>query len=714
MGIPFGATRVDDSAGKKRPVVWRRKDGGWASFFRRAGRQGGFAYGRAGNVYCVGNNGETGIYNQITHQLTEQTTTGKICGNVAQTISTNVWFHSTGAALITARPNTDTGFSLYRTTDWITWTKVLDLRTDLSAPNDLSKVVTLAEMDNGWIVGCTYGTAGPPDSYNSSAIIRSKDAGLTWEVLTSFDRTYHSRHMHSVVWDKYRNVLWAMGGDDLMSSDIGYSTDYGDTFNNWSTTWQCTGLLPAPKGIFLLSDHNNFSYRAHRIPGSTLAELLATTFTYDDHIAYNPVAQHPLRTGLTLVQAGFAWWGWYDEALGVVYAGFNSNGYESVLAGSCDDDGSGSEAWIPVDWSASIGSGVNEMFGGANNNANPPNPYDTQWDGWHYSSTNSLEATFAWRVVPPDFVIHVDQTSGKEYGDGSADDPINWIPQNVTPWSRRIKLLSDYTGSVFLGNQGTTVDVNGFALGSAITGTLDVDQTFSSGASAPSGWAAETASSGVLTWNDTTRAYDGTYAVKCDVTTSDSSAARARKLSAGLTALTDGQEQWVRFFYYLNEASLLATCDIVQWVNQGSALQIKNVTSREGVATPTLSFLSSDSISYEADPWGLVPFPLQQWVEVTARIKASGGTGSVYAGEVDAWINGKLAISIRGVKTRYDTGMASVSFGLSNKAASASARTAWVDLVQIAHGTNAFDPRKPSTYQMKNTSQRILPAGIDS
>lgn len=716
-----GGSRPDNP--NKRPLLWRRFGGAWAAFFARAGRQGGYAYGRAGKTVCVGANGEVGIVDQATGVLTECTGALKVCGNVAQTLGTAPWAHSSGALFVTAKPTADAGSSLYRSTDpLLGWTKVLDIVADLGpATATGDKVVQMTELPSGWILACTYGTNDPPDSNNASAIIRSKDAGITWQKLASFDRlAYAPRHMHFIVYDRYRDLVWAGGGDGLAASKICYSRDGGDTWTAWPATWQCTGLLPLPRGVILISDHNSQSYRLHRIPGATLGELLAQAFTTADHVAYDPVAQHPVRAGIVPAlkrdEAGFSWWGWHDDLLGVSYAAFNSipdatgrnQEFEGVLAASGSEDGAGDcPAWQPVDWDKG-------SWGGNNAQASPPNPYDAGWDRWHYTASDTDNgAPAAWRVVPPDFVIHVHQAAGTPWGRGTAADPISWWPDEALPPARRIRLLADFAGPVRLGNAGTVVERNGFTLGTAVAGTLDVDETFSASASAPANWSAEVVSSGAVTWNDTTRAVDGTYAVKCAVTTSSTSAARARRLGTGLAALAEGQDTWLRFRYWLDEAALAAVCNVAEWVNQG-AVQLRSQTDKAGAAHVVLAYLSQDAIVYYGDPWAPVDFPLQQWVDVVLRCRASQGAGGVYGGELDAWINGRQALAVRGVKTWGGTSFNSASVGLTNKAAAAAARAAWVDKVQIAHGANAFDPRKPTAAQLYGTGQRLLPEGIDS
>ena len=96
-----------------------------------------------------------------------------------------------------------------------------------------------------------------------------------------------------------------------------------------------------------------------------------------------------------------------------------------------------------------------------------------------------------------DQLIHVDYANGTAWGDGSQSRPINYLPDGLFPETRRIKLLGNYTPNAAIGSPGTTIDSNGYTLGTAVSGTLDVDEGFEGG-SKPTNWNDETVGGGAL------------------------------------------------------------------------------------------------------------------------------------------------------------------------------------------------------------------------
>ena len=708
-----GGSRPDNP--NKRPLVWREQDRGWTAFANRSGRAGTglpMGIGCNGKVYMVGANGECGVYDYATQTLAEYTGALRVAGNATNSAPTSFWMHSSGAMLVSGKLSTDATYSLYRSTDLSAgWTKVLDIKTFFGTTDlNADKVRAFAELPNGWIVGCLYGTADL-DSDNTSAIIRSKDAGVTWEALTGWNRaTYHPRHMHFVTWDPYRNVLWCGGGDGLAASKVGYSTDYGTTWHAWENSWQAVGVVPLENGVLLLSDHNAQSYSAHYVAGKTLAEVLAVPITTTTYVAYNPATQHPIGISAPnlLQKAGFAWVGWKDPATGVVAAAWGEGQFQDagVLAGSCEEDGTG-KPWHNIEWDDAGSSWFGQTYG------QMPNEFLTGWDGWMYSyaATGGISR---WRCIPPDWIIHVHPTEGTAWGSGAEDDPINYLPDGLYPQPRKIKLLADWPANAALGAPGLVVDCDAYTLGADVSGTLSVDEGFEGG-SLPTNWSNETVGGGALP--DYTHAaapspHGGSRAVKGVIASTTNYACRSRRSNIGLTALTEGQDHWIDFWYYLDEAAFRGACNIANWVNGGS-IQIGTQTDRQGTTRLVLKYLSQDGLIYGPDSWTPVEVPLQTWFRVTARCRFAAATAP-YAGQIQIWLNNRQVLNIHGLKTWNGSDARSFAVGITNAATASGTRTAIWDDVKASLGTGAFDPRKPTAHQLYGSRQLILPDGVSA
>lgn len=707
-----GGSRPDNP--NKRPLVWREQGRGWAAFASRSGRASTglpMGIGRNGKVYMVGSNGECGVYDYTTQTLAEYTGALRVAGNATNTTPVSFWMHSSGAMLCTGKLSTDPCYSLYRTTDLAAgWTKVIDVATFFSAAATEDKFRSFAELPNGWIVGCTYGSV-LTDANNASALVRSKDAGLTWEILTGWDRTaYHPRHMHFVCWDSVRNVLWCGGGDGLDASKVGYSTDYGTTWHAWETSWQAVGLVPLENGVLLLSDHNAESYSAHYAAGKTVAEVIAVPITTTTHVAYNPITQHPIGISAPdlLKKAGFAWVGWKDPATGVVAAAWGEGGSQDagVLAGSCEEDGTG-KPWHNIEWDDAGTAWFGQIFG------HMPNEFLAGWDGWIYSyaTTGGISR---WRCIPPDWVIHVHPTEGTPWGSGAEDDPINYLPDGLYPQPRKVKLLANWTTNAALGAPGLVVDCDAYTLGADVSGTLSVDEGFEGGA-LPTNWFNETVGGGALP--DYTHAaapspHGGSYAVKGVIASTNTHACRSRRNNTGLTALTEGQDHWIDFWYYLDEAAFRGACNIANWSNGGS-IQIGTQTDRQGTTRLVLTYYSPDAVLYGPDSWTPVVVPLQTWFRVTARCRFSAATAP-YAGQIQMWLNNRQVLNIHGIKTWSGADARSFAVGITNAATASGTRTAIWDDVKSSMGTGAFDPRKPTAHQLYGSRQLILPDGAST
>jgi hypothetical protein len=100
-------------------------------------------------------------------------------------------------------------------------------------------------------------------------IYLSTDYGATWAAIkaapTPLDVDWH---FHDVVYDPYRNLIWYLNGDGGELANIGYSDDWGVT---WNTLWtagaaytQSSTIHPMPDMVLFGSDQSVFA-GVHRL-----------------------------------------------------------------------------------------------------------------------------------------------------------------------------------------------------------------------------------------------------------------------------------------------------------------------------------------------------------------------------------------------------------------------------------------------------------------
>jgi len=87
-------------------------------------------------------------------------------------------------------------------------------------------------------------------------IYYSADFGETWHVKFTFPAG-DIRHVHGIVYDKYRNGCWVMTGDDDSESRIGFSSDGFETIDVVFSGKQCfriVTLIPEKKMLITATD----------------------------------------------------------------------------------------------------------------------------------------------------------------------------------------------------------------------------------------------------------------------------------------------------------------------------------------------------------------------------------------------------------------------------------------------------------------------------
>lgn len=686
-----------------RPQVWREYRDGVAALVGRTGITGVQVLGRGGKVYMVDSTGTPAVYDCLTKELSIGAAT--IMGG-AGTVGGNLWAHSSGALFCDAKLTADTRYSCYRSTDnGATWAKVLDYSTfaatEFGSNSTASDtMIKRTEADNGWVFGCFY--AAGANGANINRMIRSRDAGATWEWITDLPLAAHPRHMHEVRWDRYRNVLWASGGDHggiPTDCPLYYSTDYGSTWTAFTGTRQSTGVIPTPSGLYVCIDDND-RYDIDYYAGTTLPDLLSATKV----IAFNPLDGH-LSGVNTTYESGFAWWGWYDAATDLVYAAYGAASGTTpgaMLAGGTD----GGSPWVMIDYDYSA-TGAATSYSD-NGTANPPNTYDREWDGWHYT-TPTRGAWAAWRVQRHGDPIYVSRDNGRDYYIGSQALPRATIPDLPFPEPRRIVLLDDYDTHAYLGSPNTLIDRNGFTLGAAAGGTVTDSQTLIGISAPPTNWSAVTALSGALTWN-ATAPDSGTCVLSALPVTANAYAYAAR---ASLS-YAQGTEVWISFEAWLAEAALTGSIQILEIKNGMQLVVAQNTAAndRDNQAHVVVqTWFPSAAGIVSGDGFRRIDFPLQQWVQILVRTVLRNGT-TPQKGEWDWWINGRLAGSLRGCVPSTSVTLTDIYFGAKNRATASATRSLYLRNAKIGYGGNIL---ATGNYDLRAGSGiKVLPEGIVS
>jgi hypothetical protein len=116
----------------------------------------------------------------------------------------------------------------------------------------------------------------PSKRHNSVKLYCSRDHGESWSVCQEFTRS-EMRHIHSVSYDGYRDLVWITSGDSNQESKILYSSDQGRSFTilgNRSQDWRAVSLQFDSEHIYWGSDNNtdtpgrqNYVFRWNWISG---------------------------------------------------------------------------------------------------------------------------------------------------------------------------------------------------------------------------------------------------------------------------------------------------------------------------------------------------------------------------------------------------------------------------------------------------------------
>ena len=691
------------------PVLWRESIDGTSAFASRYGAGNCHGYGRDGRIYMVDAKGYPAVYDTEAQALTVGGT--PIQGSEGD-VGGNLWCHSSGAMFIDAHIGIGGAnkYRLYRTTDGRTWTQVLNYA-DFTASafgdctNTADQALKKTELPDGSILIGFYGGGANGTNVNRGMI--SRDAGLTWAWLTDPQLEKHLRHWHEIsVFDPWRQCVWWAGGDHggvgfETGCPVGATTDVFASMRYIPGSRQATGVIPCPEGVFVCID-DNINYKIEFYSGRTLDQIMSSAAV----VVFDPITNQWPGIDATY-EPGFSWGGRYDPVTGMVYAAYTGGSTGTpigFLVGSSRADGT---PWKVIDYDRTSSAGS----WNTNASATWPNPFDAKWDGWHYHYSSSAGGLNRWRLLLPGTKLYVDAAAGRFDGDGTRSRPLRRVPDTPFPREKRIVLLSDYTEHLYHGSDRSTIERNGFALGAAAGGTLVDSQTMLAlGSDAPpsASWT-ELNSGGAanLTWN--AAAPGGGTCILSAIPSTNATYAYARRASLGVTA---GVDLWVAFDVYLDEAALAGNVSVAEF-KDNIYMQVQSVSAssdRDGVARVHMTAVNGPlSQSMGGDAFSRVEFPLQAWNTVLLRMRWSQATAP-YVGQVEWWINGKLAGRAAGVRTAASATLNEVWIGLRNRATASAARNAYYRNFKIQTGGN---PLASGNYTFRSGSRcRVLPDGL--
>jgi hypothetical protein len=118
---------------------------------------------------------------------------------------------------------------------------------------------------NGYLFACSYALgAGKDVAPFPNEIYRSIDSGENWTIVYTHSATANT-HMHAIEFDKYRERVWCVIGDEDSGGRPGwaYSDDYGNTWDfvenddaSGQTPFMETAIIPTRKYVLFGSDHH--------------------------------------------------------------------------------------------------------------------------------------------------------------------------------------------------------------------------------------------------------------------------------------------------------------------------------------------------------------------------------------------------------------------------------------------------------------------------
>lgn len=622
-----------------------------------------FAVGTTTKIYGLfgggANIGKSFTYDHDTRQINISAAT--ISGGAGTAVN-GLW-KSSGAVFAACTPAAATHQKVYRSADGLSgWAEVINFSTFPNANpvgGDVPK--QYAEADNGHLFIAVYNAQNANDDAYNRLLLKSTDGGMTWaDISANLGTGIARRHTHAVVWDKYRSLLWVCCGDDGDVPSISVSADYGATFTVVPSSFQATGIIPTPDAVYLLSDRQSVGTPdtgIWRMNCRGIDDALANPFIR----VYDPMRDSGIDYQSTN-GAGFAWWGWYDEETGCIYAPYVETTQRvrawaadaaaptyteafAALVASSDGFNFGVIA-TEAKTAATVGF-VRQEF------SSRPNDY-ADWDGWHWIA--GADSGFApWRVVPAGYEFSLAPSSGFANGNGSVARPMKTplaqrmeMTLSSSDWfhqMHKFKLVENTNQPIYLPSAQYVLNRNGFD--SSFAGVAPNEtQGFEQVGNVPpsASWVSSLAGAGAITWNSAAQKHGGAQSVRLATTnTADIATARYNH-----TALAEGGWAVYEGWFYVDLAAMGSGSFILIKGHGGAAIKLlgssagpylQALYSPGGIAADQNSFVN-----------GRVVFPLQKWVKLTMRVRNSynGGSAVQQSGVIEVYQDGVLVCGATG------------------------------------------------------------------
>lgn len=533
-----------------------------------------------------------------------------------------------------------------------TWTA------SLTFPRTADYCLVMTESDNGWLFAHAYSAEAAPTA--TIALYRSKDGGTTWENITANLALTVNRHIHGCFWDNHRKLLFVTHGDAGAASKVQVSSNYGDSFSSWASTFQCTGITADADYIYLSSDQAG-DVKIYRAVGRTIAEVIAAT----------PVAVFDPTT--LLASPGFSTWAHIDEYGHIIFP-YNS-GTAALLLVSADHGAT----WVNV-----LGAG--HTFGATFAKEQMQASQFANFDGFFYGRSTNYRLV-KWRIYPGGTEFRVAAT-GADYTKDGVTYPWLTVPAYAINSGVSVKLESDYAPTLFSGLNGLKLNKNGYNLTAATPGAPG----FSDGFEGAAPFAAVTNGTVTLDQASTLQAHAGTRCLRADLG-AGSAGWYAYGESTFFTGQTTNAILWTEFWVYVEVANVTQVVTLWKMTN-GSYLYFPGGTN------PPLAFTSGPDVLRQ-NGYNQVAFPRNQWVHIKIRQKLAI---SAWTGETTVWQDDKVIIHAVGVKTHVGV-LTTTRFG----AESSQAIIVNFDDIRMALTT---DPEQPTALTLRGTGQSVIPDGI--
>jgi hypothetical protein len=137
----------------------------------------------------------------------------------------------------------------------LSFTEVFD-PSQISFPGSFGFGVGVTVAANDTIYAGEYYAAG--SNRKPIRIIEGREDGTIWRVIHTFE-TGEIRHIHSIHYDNFRDVIWICTGDEDPESNIFFTDDGFDSINKLgggSQDWRVVSLIPTEDSLYWGSDND--------------------------------------------------------------------------------------------------------------------------------------------------------------------------------------------------------------------------------------------------------------------------------------------------------------------------------------------------------------------------------------------------------------------------------------------------------------------------